>query len=153
VKRMCVVTALAAGLLLTATSGRTLAVGDKVEVTSPTEVIPDGALGFVVLNRIAQTSEKVEGVAKKIVPGTPVRLTEFIKAVGDKGLKLKGSGAVAVFPGKEEDGEPAAVGYLPVSDYKEFIGQFGPKNGNGKITEISIKDEKVLAAQRGDFAL
>ncbi len=119
------------------------------------QIIPEDALGFVLVNRIEQTNDKIAGLTKRL--GTPLpggTLLALIKTkLGvQKGLNEKGSAAIALFPPSDEDPEIAVI-FLPVTDYKEFLEPFRPKDASGAITEITVAEITMLAAKKGAFAL
>ena len=62
------------------------------------EVIPDDALGFALVNRVGQTNDKFEALAKRLkipVPGGPLEM--FKNALGaQQGIAETGSIAVAI---------------------------------------------------------
>lgn len=82
-----------------------------------------------------------------------------------KGLKQDGSVAVVVFPpakkaggggakemgGDEEEqhAEPIAVVLVPVTNYAEFLGNFGAKAGGG-VDAVQIEGEPAFAKDLGD---
>src|SRR5437867_3581972 len=70
--------------------------------------MPPDALGFVVINKLDQSSDKVQGVAKKLGLPPPFQFSPLDlakKGLGiTKGINVKGSAAAALFLGDE--GEP-----------------------------------------------
>lgn len=120
------------------------------------QVIPDDALGFLLVNRIEETRLKIEGVAKRVkAPLESDHLLPLLKSA--KGLNGKGSLAIAVFAGGADDPKPTPVLFFPVSDYKAFLGQFEPGDPSATITDITFpfpgKPTKMVAGKRGSFAV
>lgn len=115
-------------------------------------VIPCDALAFVAANRIADTSAKIEKVAKQ-VGGKPVKLLDMLKEhTGEiKGFDDSRSAAVVLMPAKDSKEGPSRVLLVPVSDYKQFLDSWNAKPTD-KIVEVTIADEPMLIAQRGDYA-
>lgn len=120
------------------------------------QVIPDDVMGFALINRVGQTSEKFNAVAKRLKIDLPGSLLDMAKgALGvEKGLAEKGTVAVAAYPGKGEDDEPRGLAYIPVTDYQAFIAQLEPGDPQAAITSIKLKDGKAMVAgKRGNFAV
>ena len=115
-------------------------------------VIPCDAPAFVAANRIADTSAKIEKVAKQ-VGGKPVKLLDMLKEhTGEiKGFDDSRSAAVVLMPAKDSKEGPSRVLLVPVSDYKQFLDSWNAKPTD-KIVEVTIADEPMLIAQRGDYA-
>ena len=115
-------------------------------------VIPSDALAFVAANRIGETSAKIEKVARQ-VGAKPVKLLDMIKEhTGDiKGLDEARGAALVVMPGKDAKDEPSRVLLVPVTDYKKFLESWNAKPTE-KIVEVTIADEPMLIARRGDYA-
>ena len=115
-------------------------------------VIPCDALAFVAVNRIGETSTKIEKVSRQ-VGATPVKLLDMIKEhTGDiKGLDKARGGALVVMPSEDPKDDPSRVLLVPVTDYKKFLESWNAKSTE-KIVEVTIADEPVLIARRGDYA-
>ncbi len=115
-------------------------------------VIPSDALAFVAVNRIADTSAKVEKLTKQTL-GKPVNLLDMLQErVGEiKGLDNSRSTAMVFMPAEEAKDPPSRVLLLPVSDYKQFLESWDAKP-TGKIVEVTIAGEPMLIGQRGDYA-
>jgi hypothetical protein len=114
--------------------------------------IPSDALAFVAANRIGETSAKIEKVARQ-VGATPVKLLNMIKEhTGEiKGLDDSRGAALVVMSGEDEKDEPSRVLLVPVTDYKKFLESWNAKPTE-KIVEVTIADEPMLIARRGDYA-
>src|SRR5262245_969736 len=120
------------------------------------QIIPDDALGFALVNRIGESSEKFAKLAKRMnlpLPGSPLDLAKG--ALGfEKGLAEKGTLAVAAFPGKAEEVHPRGIVYIPVTDYQAFVTQLAAADPSAAITAVKLKDGKAMVAgKRGNFAL
>lgn len=115
-------------------------------------VIPSGALAFVAANRIGETSAKIEKLTGQ-VSATPVKLLDMIKEhTGEiKGLDESRGGALVVMPSEDAKDEPSRVLLVPVTDYKKFLDSWNAKPTE-KIVEVTIADEPMLIARRGDYA-
>lgn len=134
-------------------------VSSAAPVRAQTEVlqlIPDDAIGFALVNRVAQTNEKFTALAKRLkidLPGNPLDMLKGALGV-DKGLADKGAVAIAGFLAKNENDEPRPHIYVPVSDYKTFIDQLEPRAPKEGVTEIKLKTgEAMVAGKRGNYAV
>jgi hypothetical protein len=137
-------------------------------------LVPDDALGFILVNDLRRLSDKVEAAAKKLGVEERVSLLELIqKDVGIRdGLNEKGSAVFIVIDGKDEKSGPAWLVAVPVSDYGKVAPQLGvkqPKDGinegqagslppwlagvGGPPPDEKTKKTPVLFAKRGDFVL
>lgn len=121
------------------------------------DVIPDDALGFFLVNRLEQTNQKVEGLAKRYKLPTDENPLAWLLA--QKGFNGKGSAAVLLFAdakGGEAGGDKGVVICLPVTDYQAFATGLGG-DPTGKAAEVQIgpkgKGMRVVMARKGSFAL
>ena len=118
--------------------------------------IPSDCWAFVAVNRIAETSAKVQKVGQ-LVGAPPVGLLDLAKASAGvkKGLDETGSAALVVMPGKNRKNadDAAPVFLIPVADYKTFLASWGAKpSEKEKIVEVKIGGESMLIANRGGYA-
>jgi len=137
------------------------------------EVVPEDALGFVLIKDIGQSSENLENLAKKLKIEERVSLTEMMQKVGQKGFNEKGSVAVLFLKADKERPLPAVVFALPVSDFQKVQEQLAIKDakegvnsaeltitskllirmtGKGFAAETTIR-MPILVAKKGNFAL
>jgi hypothetical protein len=118
-------------------------------------VIPSDALAFGAANRIAETSGKVQKIAKQV--GAPaVSVLDLAKAFtgATKGIDDARAAAFVVMPGKDSKSEPVPVFLIPVADYKQFLASWDAKPGEKgeKVVEVMIAGAPVLIGQRGSYA-
>ena len=120
----------------------------------PLSVIPDDAWGVAVIRNISDTSARVGKLTQKMQIPAPDLLTLGKSYAGvEKGLDEKGSIAGAIFAHPtDEDAFNFAI-VVPVTDYKEFIGQFGPDDVEATISQIKIIGEDALVTKKGEFAI
>jgi hypothetical protein len=120
----------------------------------PLSVIPDDAWGVAVIRDISDTSARIGKLTQKMQIPAPDLLTLGKSYAGvEKGLNEKGSIAGAIFAHPtDENGFGFAI-VVPVTDYKEFIGQFGPDDADAKISQIKILGEDALVTKKGEFAI
>ncbi len=133
-------------------AGNPLAKAAEVDVI---KLVPDEALGVVVLTRLIDADAKVAMVSKKLQIPLPGLLTLAKTLLGAQaGLNDEGSAAIVALPPPEgeESSMPAAVLLLPVSDYPKFIAQFRPAEEGSGISKVHIGDEVFLVGQKGSHA-
>jgi hypothetical protein len=117
-------------------------------------LLPPETVGYLVVNDLAKTSDKIEQVAKQLQVPAPSPLAFFKAAAGiQKGFDEKGTVVVAFVSSGEdiEEGYPIAI--LPVTDYKAFVGQFGAQDPDEQIVEVPVADEQVLIGKKGAYAV
>ena len=119
------------------------------------QAIPDNTLGFVVVNRLAETSAKVVDIGNHLrVPAVNPLAVSKARAGIATGLDEQGSMAIVVVPGASENADPAVIMLLPVSDYGKFIAQLHPTSGApSSITPVTLWDTKMLVENVGHYAL
>jgi len=117
-------------------------------------VIPEQSLGFVLVNRLAESDAKIQALCRQMQLPAPSPLSMLKAQAGIKqALDEKGSAAIVVMPGEEAGSPPAAVLFLPVTDYPQFIGQLKPEDASAKIVEVRIADQSLLVGNRGGYAV
>ncbi len=121
----------------------------------PLTVIPDDTLGFAIIRDISEANDRAQALLQKMKIPVPDPLTLAKGFTGvDMGLDEQGGIAMAAFPtGDDADATLSFVFFVPVTDYKEFIGQLQPDDANAAVTEITIAGMKRLAAKKGSFAV
>lgn len=114
--------------------------------------VPEEAIGFVLVNRLQETSDKIDEIAK-FLPVPPPSLLASIsgKLSLEKGFDKTRSAALIVMSGETLE-RTAPVLLVPVTNFKEFISQFEPKDAAAEIAEITMGGEAKLAAPRGRYA-
>ena len=119
------------------------------------QMVPDDALGFVIVNRLGETNDKLGDMTKRMQIPLPLKPIDFIKLITgvQKGINEKGSVVAAAFDGPREGSEPAGVLFIPVTDYKEFVEQLSAKDSSGAVTEAKIGDKAILVGKKNGFAL
>jgi hypothetical protein len=140
--------ALLASLALIASLAPSLRAADVLEQ------VPPEALGFVIINDLAKTDVKVAQLVERLnLPYMPPLV--FLKAVTgiDKGLNENGQFLFAMLPGPSGDNSsPQFAVWLPVADYDVLLKSLQATSAEG-ISGISVADEDLLVAKRGDWAL
>src|SRR5262245_42832270 len=83
------------------------------------DLVPEDALGFILINDLRQLSDKVDQLAGKLKVAERVSLLELIKrdmGLGE-GLNEKGSALFIVLKGATEKPQAGLVIALPVADH------------------------------------
>jgi hypothetical protein len=120
-------------------------------------VVPKDALGYVIVSKLAEASTKIAEVAEQMqlpMPGPPLELAK--KELGiSKGLNEDGAALLAVLPGPKAGGEPIAIAYVPVTDYKAFLEGLKVKGGSeDEISELQPpKGKPLVIAKKDSFAV
>ncbi len=119
-------------------------------------LLPEKSLGFAVVNRLANVSEKLGKHAQNLGIPMPDLLTMAKASTGvQQGLDDQGVLMVAVVSSidgskKIEDFEGLLA--LPLSDYKQFVEPFGG-DASSEITELDMDGVPMLAAEKSGYAL
>lgn len=146
----------------------------RAQTRKAVDLVPDDALGFLLIKDLRQLSDKVDQLAKKLNVEERVSLLELIqKEMGIReGINEKGSAVFIVLKTKDEKNSIGMVLGLPVSDHQKIAqqlavkdikdsiaeGEVGLKSGllagiGGKEADSTPKKFPVLVAKRGDFVL
>ena len=89
------------------------------------ELIPGDTLGYVVINHLSDTDEKIQAMGQRMKLPVP-NLMSMVKTLSGvaEGVDEAGSISLAFFPTSQD---PAAVLYVPVDDYAAFVEQLEPE--------------------------
>jgi len=123
----------------------------------PLKIIPRDALGWGVINHLADGDAKIQKLAG-IVGAPQMSLLDLAKdKMGLKnGLDTKGAFGVIAMPPNDKDDEhtsPTFVLFVAVTDYKAFLGNFEPEKKDEKITEVQVAGQTAAMAERGGYAV
>ncbi len=117
------------------------------------QAIPDTALAIVLVNRLEETSDKLERLAGQVHAPQQSLLTLLRVQTGiHEGLDEKGTAALALLPAQDAGGAPQVVVLLPLTDYKQFLAQLQPVDATQKFAEVRLAGNPVLICQHGNFA-
>ena len=117
------------------------------------KLVPDNALGAVVLNRVGETNEKIKALALRLkVPPFDFLSTAKLTLGLQESLNEKGSVALAAVP-STPNGVPVMVSFVPTGDYAALIKQLKGESGADGIAKISVGDRKFLAAEKDGYAV
>jgi len=145
-------TCLAAPLVCLAVLGATLAQAAENVLA----VIPDGALGFAVVNQLAAADAKLQAFGKQIQQPIPSLLATAKQKTGvEKGLDEKGAAVLVMLPPRDEekDGAPVVLLYVPVTDYQQFLAQLKPEDATAELPEVQVMGGPFLVGSRGGYAV
>jgi hypothetical protein len=116
------------------------------------QVIPGDAVGFVVVNGLDQVSGKIAKLSRKLkLPeqGAPLQMLKLVAGI-QKGLDDKGSLALVLLLA---DDRPQGILLVPVTDYKDFIDNFKPKQAGDKISEVMVMGKTHYVGEKGGYAV
>ena len=118
------------------------------------KVIPDSCLGFLVINRLSATNEKIVEVQRQLQLQVANPLTMLKDNTGIKeGLDETRSAAMAAFTTKGEEPEAAFVLFAPVTDYAKLLAALNPKDASAKIATVEVMNATLLVRKVADFAV
>ena len=121
---------------------------------NPLQVIPEEALGFALVNRLAESDAKVQAVAKQLKLPIPSPLSMFKARAGIEGvLDETGTAGMMLLPGENAGSQPTVVVFLPVTDYKQFLQKMKADDTSGKIVEVQNGNQSFVIGNRGGYAL
>jgi hypothetical protein len=133
-------------MLLAATSARC--------AESAVNLIPEGALGFVVVNRLAETDAKLQKLCQQLdLPIDSVLQLAKSGAGIEKGLDEKGSVMFVMLPPAEGKAEPVTLIYLPVVNYKELLIELKATAAKEGISEIAFAGQPTVIGGAGNYAV
>lgn len=116
------------------------------------KLVPDNALGVVVVNRVGETNEKLKALALRLkVPPFDFLSTAKLTLGVQQGLDEKESIALAAVP-STPSGVPVMVSFVPTADYAALLKQLKATTGDDGIAKLSVGDRKFVAAQKGGYA-
>ena len=117
------------------------------------KLVPDNALGVVVVNRVGSTNEKLKSLALRLnVPPFDFLSTAKLTLGLREALDEKGSVALAAVP-STPNGVPVMVSFVPTGDYAALLKQLQAEAGADGIAKLSVGDKRFVAAQKGGYAV
>ncbi|MCU0872017.1 MAG: hypothetical protein MUE50_06695 [Pirellulaceae bacterium] len=117
------------------------------------KLVPDNALGVVVVNRVGSTNEKLKSLALRLkVPPFDFLSTAKLTLGLQEALDEKGSVALAAVP-NSPNGVPVMVSFVPTGDYAALLKQLQAEAGADGIAKLSVGDRRFVAAQKGGYAV
>jgi hypothetical protein len=117
------------------------------------KLVPDNALGVVVVNRISETNDKIRSLALQLkVPPFDLLSTAKLTLGLQESLDEKGSVALAAVP-STPNGVQVMVSFVPTGDYAALLKQLNAEAGDDGIAKLSVGDRRFVAAQKGSYAV
>jgi hypothetical protein len=122
-------------------------------VKSVLALVPSDALGFAVVKNLAEADAKVQKLAGLVGAPAISVLDKFKTESGmEKGVDEKGA-LVVILARASGDTAPLVVVGLPVTNFKQFLGQFEGAKADGEISEMKTAAGTLFLARRGGYAL
>jgi hypothetical protein len=117
------------------------------------KVVPDKALGAIVVNRVGETNEKIRTLAQRL-NAPPFDLLGTAKLIlgAEEGIDEKGSVALAAVP-SEPNSIPVTVIFVPVSDFAAVMKQLNAEVGDDGIARLSVSDRALAVAAKEGYAV
>jgi hypothetical protein len=118
------------------------------------KLVPEDALGIVLFNHLDKVDEQIGKLAQETQIPSPSLLPLLKMLTGIQvGLDEHGSSVLALMPADAAGAAPIAVIFVPVSDYRKFVGQLKPDDASAEIAEVSIGGKAHAIAHKGGFAV
>jgi hypothetical protein len=116
------------------------------------KLVPDSALGFLLVNRPAEVDGKLQELGRQMQLPVPSLLAKIKQAGGiAEGFDEKGTAALLLLPPEDTRlGVPIIL--VPVTDYGKFIAQFNPGEAEAGLTKIEVRGAPVWARSIGGYA-
>jgi len=119
-----------------------------------TKVIPDNALGFVVVNRIGETQGKIAKLADSLQLPKPAKAAiASVNIAVQQGLDKEGNLAIAAIVDSETPRAPVAVWFVPTTDYKATIKRLQAEDADAKIAKVTIGNKTCVVGKKGAYAV
>lgn len=117
-------------------------------------VIPENALGFVVVRDVHRACDKIEGLTEKLDVKAP-NLLAFVQSLtgSAEGLNYDGDVALALLTESDDGGAPVPVLMLPVFDFNAFVKSLNGVRGQDGICTLTFAGKPGVAINKGDFAV
>jgi hypothetical protein len=119
--------------------------------TDALDLVPDDALGYILVKDLRRFSDKVESFAKKLGAEERVSLLELIQnEVGIRdGLNDKGSAVFIVLDGKVDESSTVELFAVAVTDFGKVAQQLGVEQPKDGINEGQVGTQSGLLAAVG----
>jgi len=114
-------------------------------------LVPDSALGFVVVNGPGAVDAKLQELGRQMqlpIPSLLARLRADV--VIEKGLDEKGAAALLILPPEGNGPWPTPILLVPVSDFGKFPAQFQSDLNEG-VAKITLWGTEVVARKIGGY--
>ncbi len=115
-------------------------------------LVPQQALGFVVVNRPAAADAKLQQLGQQMKLPIPSLLAKLQGPDGIREFDKNRPVALLVLPPKNDNGIPSMIGLIPVSDYAKFLEQFKSDDTKDGVTEIQFSGSPGVVRKVGGYA-
>ncbi len=117
------------------------------------KLVPEQALGFVVISRPAAADAKLQQLGQQMKLPVPSLLAKLQGPNGiRKGLDKNRPMALLVLPPKTDNSLPVMIALVPVTDYAEFLDEFKSEDTEGGVTKIQIWGTPSVVRKIGGYA-
>jgi hypothetical protein len=119
-------------------------------------LVPDGASGFLVINRPAAADAKIQALGREMQLPVP-SLLAMLKGQFNiqNGLDENGTMAVITLPPEQEGAIPTVIVLVPVTDYGKFLTNLGrvlQENEKDTVAKIEIMHTPAWVRNMGGYA-
>jgi hypothetical protein len=115
--------------------------------------IPADALGFLLINRLSETSDKLTKTAQQAQVPAPPLLMLVKQMTGITQLDEDKSAAVVVLPGAAPTAQPRIAFLAPTKDYPKLLAGLGPDDAKASIAHVLVAGRPSIVAKKGSFAV
>lgn len=117
------------------------------------KLVPDEALGVVVVHRMSETNDKLRALALQLkVPPFDLLATAKLSLGVGQGLDEQGSVALAAVPGSP-NGAPVMVAFVAASDPEALAEQLNAEIGDDGVARLSLANRPVVAAAKDGYVV
>ncbi len=117
------------------------------------KLVPDSALGFVVINRPAAADAKLQALGRRMQIPMPGLLAMLKQQSGiHEGWDENGSDVLLVLPPEGDNVAPTPILLIPVTDYGKFVGQLKAEDATQPVTKIEIFQKTHWVRKIGGYA-
>ena len=117
-------------------------------------IIPENALGFVVVRNASRTNVKIADLAGKLEVQAPDVLALVRSKTGlASGVNFDGDVALAFVPQGDDEITPVPVLVLPVTDYDVFVKSLNGVTAKDGTCEMMLAGKPCVAIRKGSFAV
>jgi hypothetical protein len=119
------------------------------------KAIPADSLGFLLINRLKDTSDKLSKTAQQIqAPLPPVPLLMLVQQMtGVTQLNEDESAAFVFLPGATPAAPPRMAVLAPTADYAKLLAGLQPDDPKALIANVMVAGTPSIAAKKGQYAV
>ncbi|MGO9113153.1 MAG: hypothetical protein ACLP9L_28295 [Thermoguttaceae bacterium] len=117
------------------------------------KLVPDSALGLLVINRPAAADAKFQALGRRMqlpVPGLLAMLKQHSGV--QEGWDESGTIALLVLPPQGDSALPTPILLVPVTDYGKFLGSLKAEDATQPVTKIEIAQTSHWVRNIGGYA-